>query len=246
MDFIVIFGIGLVASFFGSFTSGGVSIIALALLSFYGLPALVALGIYRVGVVGFQSGGFINYVKAKKIVWKRILPMIFIGMLAAYLGAKIVLSVDEELLSKVIGFAILLTIPLSFLKPKVGIEKITIGRFREIGGYVGYFLTSIWGSSFVIGTGVFNMINQTYVFGMTLLEVKGTAKIPALLKNFVVLALFAQAGVIQWELGLVFMVGMFIGSFLGTKYAITLGDPLLRKIFLVTVFLLSIKLILGY
>ena len=201
---------------------------------------------YKVGNVGFQLGGLINYLKAEKVLWNYALPLVGIGAVAAFIGGNIVLSVDETLLSKIIGLALFLFVPLSVFNPKLGIVARTVGIKSKTIGYCLYFLSSIWGSSFAIGAGLFNMINQTYFFGMTLLQVKGTAKIPGAVKSIIVLILFAHAGIVNWQLSLIFLVGMFLGSLLGTVYTIRIGDTWLRYFLLVTVFVLSIKLIFGY
>jgi uncharacterized membrane protein YfcA len=246
VDFLIVFIIGLLASTFGSVLSGGVSLISLSLLSFYGFPALIALGIFRVGTFGFQIGGFYSYNKAKKIVWKHILPFVLIGVPSAYIGAQIVVSVPEDFLEKLIGWVLILFIPIAIFKPSLGTVSTQVSKAREKVGYVVYAFTSIWGSSFVVGAGIMQAFTQAYFFGMTILEVKGTTKIPSLVKGIITISVFAYAGAVEWIIGFVFMGGMFIGSIIGAHVALKIGDIYLRNILLVTVGVLSLKLILGY
>jgi len=244
MELPIIFSIGFIASFFGSFTSAGTSILSVALLGAYGLPILTSIAMLKVGTVGSQIGGFYNYLKAGKIMWRYIVPFVLIGSVGAFIGAHIVLTLDEALLSKIIGFAMLSLIPLTVLRSQAGTVRRAMSKIREKVGYFFYFLVSVWGSSFVIGAGIFNMFNQIHFFGMTILEVKGTAKIPGLVKSLVTLVVFIGAGIIDWRLSITFLLGMFAGAFIGTHYTIKIGDVWLRYILFATVIILAFKLII--
>ena len=245
MDLAVIFVIGFVASFFGSFTSSGASLLSFAFLGMYGLSPFAILGIFKVGAVGFQLGGLYNYAKADKIVWRYVLPLTLIGVAGSYVGANIVLSLNEIVLSKIIGIAMFLCVPFSLLKPTLGIQNVQVSNIKERVGYVMSFVTSIWGSSLVVGAGLLNMYSQMYFFGMTILEVRGTTKIPGLIKSVVVLWLFIKADIINWHLALIFLCGTFLGSLVGTHYSVKIGDTWLRYILLVSVLIVSVKLIFG-
>lgn len=246
MELLIIFAIGFVSSLFGSFTSGGASLLAFSLLGAYGLSPFMALGIFKVGGIGLQLGGLFNYVKADKIIWDRVLFMTIVGVVAAYIGASLVVTLDEVVFSKIIGFALLLCLPFTFLKPSLGIVSEKTSKVKEYIGHIAYFITTIWGYSIVIGAGIVNVYSQAYFYGMTLLEIRGTSKIPALVKGLVALFVYVQAGIVDWKLGGVFFVGAFIGSSIGTYYSIKIGDTWLRYILFVSVFGMSLKLIFGF
>ena len=112
-------------------------------------------------------------------------------------------------------------------------------------GHASVFLTSIWGGAIAIGTGLIAVYPTMYFYGLTLLQVKGTSRIPSLVKVPVVLYVFDSFGLVDWQLGAVFAVGMFIGGYAGAHFAIKLGDSRLRWILLVFVALFSAKLLLG-
>ncbi len=57
--------------------------------------------------------------------------------------------------------------------------------------------------------------------------------------------MFAYAGYVDWQLSLVFAAGMALGGYIGTHYAIKLGNMWLKNILLVTLTGMSIKLIFG-
>ncbi len=244
--FALVFVLGAGSSFLGSLTSGGLGIISLAALFSLGLSPHVALGTFRVGTIGFTLGGLPQYIKAKKVAWNLLLPLTIAGTLGSVIGAQIAINTDEELLKQIIGFAILLFIPLSIFKPTLGIEdRVTTLKNRWL-GHIAFFFVSIWGGSVTVGTGILAVYSQMYFYGLSLLVAKGTNRIPNLIKSTFALAVFAWSGLVAWDIGLVFALGMVLGAYIGTKFAIKIGDVWLRKMLLVTIALISLSLVLGF
>lgn len=245
VDLLIVFIIGLAASFFGSLVSGGLALFALSGLLATGLSPLLALGTFRVGAAGFTLGGLYKYKKANKIVWKLVPYMTVAGLLGAYIGANLIISLDESVLERIIGFAILLFIPFSIFRPKLGVVSKVVSTKSVLLGHVFYFFASIWGGAVAVGTGIVSVYPMMHFYGLTLLQVKGTNRLPTLAKVLVILFVFNSYGLIDWEIGLIFALGMFIGGSAGAHYAIKLGDSNLRWILLAFVAILSLKLILG-
>ncbi|MFM2381456.1 MAG: hypothetical protein RLZZ76_223 [Candidatus Parcubacteria bacterium] len=72
MELLIIFAIGFVSSVFGSFTSGGFSVMGFALLGAYGLSPLLVLSTFKVGAFGSQIGSLYNFIKADKVHWDKV------------------------------------------------------------------------------------------------------------------------------------------------------------------------------
>ncbi len=244
-DLLMLFIIGFLSSFFGSFASGMTSTLSLTSLLAFGLPSYMAMAIHRFGLLGFDLGGIYEYITNKKIDWSLIPALSVIGVIAAYIGSQIILSLDEELLERLIGFIVLLFIPLMIFKPDLGTVKREVTKLKRKIGYVIYFFITIWGSSFNIGVGLFIIYNHFYFFGQTITETKATSKIPGLLKNITVLTVFFTAGVLSIKYGIVYLLGMFIGSTLATSVILKIGDKWLRNILFLVVGLLALKLLLD-
>jgi len=241
---LLLFAIGFIASFIGNFVSGGTSLIGISSMLFFGVPPHLAVATQSVGTLGWRIGGFREFLKAKKIVWKFVLPLSIIAFLGSTIGAHILIATSEQLLNKIVGFIILLFIPLSLVKKNLGVEKIGASKTKEYLGYLFYFLVSIWAGFFSAGTGVFFLYVYMFFFGLTILELKGTDKIPGMFLDIGAIIVFSINGIFNPLYLLAFFPGMFIGSALGAKYAIKLGDRWLRIIILATVALISLKLIL--
>ncbi|MDA8596886.1 sulfite exporter TauE/SafE family protein [Candidatus Pacebacteria bacterium] len=245
MEILLVFILGILVSLLSSIAVGSLAILSLSGLLALGYAPLSAIGIFKLGGVGFSIGGLIQYFKAKKIVWSLLPPLIATGSAGAIIGTFIIISIDESVIEKIIGFAILLFIPLSIWKPKLGTEHTVVSKGKRLAGHIAYFFTSIWAGSVSIGTGFMVMYSQMYLYGLTILEVKGTNRIPNLLTKAFSVPIFAYYGYVNWEAGLVLALGMLIGSYIGTHYALKLGDSWLRYILLATMALFALKLLLG-
>jgi len=245
MEFIVVFFIGFFVSVLGSMTSGIMAALSLGLLMFTGLSPLAALGVHRVGALSFQLSVFYKLLKHNQVVWSQVIPLTLIGVPAAFIGGFLVLSLDEELLGKIFGGLLLMFIPISVMWPHLGVHQHATSKLRKKIGYGLYALSSVWGSSVIIGVGFLTVYTHAYFLGNTILQTKATTKIPAFIKGVIVLSMFAYAGYVDWQLSLVFAAGMALGGYIGTHYAIKLGNMWLKNILLVTLTGMSIKLIFG-
>lgn len=245
-EFILIFLIGLIASFLGSFVSGGTSLIALPSLLTIGLPPHLAFGVYRLGVFGFDLGGFIQYFKNDKIIWPLVLPLSIVAIISGLLGGLLILEVSESLLRPVTGALLLLLLPLALFKPTFGLERETTSATKQRVGYGLFGIFSIYGASFTLGQGMFLTYVIVSCFGLPLLNTIATAKIPSALTSLAALLVFGLNGLIDWQLALFLFLGMLTGSYIGAHFAIKLGNYWLRAILLVAIGALGVKLILGW
>ena len=242
-DLIIIFLIGLIGSMVGSFVSGTVSMMTISSLLAMGIPAHSALGIYRVGILGFRIGGLKEYLKSGNVIKSLVLPLTILGVIGASIGSLLVINVSQELLERIIAVVILIFIPLTLLNRNLGVVRQAVGKKRIAAGHVAYLAVSAWAGSFAIGTGIFATYIYFYLYGTTLLEARGTDKIPSGVLDIVVVTIFAFSGLIIWDIAVVFFIGMIIGTLLVTKHVINLGNKWLRVISLFAIGLLSLRLL---
>jgi len=242
-ELMIIFFIGLLGSVVGSFVSGTVSMLTISSLLAMGIPAHSALGIYRVGILGFRIGGLKDYYKSGNVIKSLLLPLTILGVIGASIGSLFVINVSQEILQNIIAVVILLFIPLTILNKNLGIVRQKVGKKKVAIGHSAYLIVSAWAGSFAIGTGIFMTYIYFYLYGTTLLEARGTDKIPSGVLDIVVVTIFAFSGLIIWDVAVVFFLGMILGTWLVTKHVINLGNKWLRVISLFAIGLLAIHLL---
>ena len=172
----LIFLIGFIAACVHGISGSGAGLIMVPLLILLGLPPHVAIATSRLSGFGIILGQTYKFQKARKIV-KEIIPILMIiSAIGAFIGTKVLISLNEEILSIIIGAVILLALPTLFFR-KFGLIR-KIKSKRDI--YKGYFAYSVL--TFYIGvigisSGIFNMIVLVHFFGLTLIESQATKNI---------------------------------------------------------------------
>lgn len=140
---VAIFFIGILGSFIGAQVGSG-GLITIPFLIFVGLPPQVAIATNRFGSLGLRFGAIYTYWRAKKIRWEYVVPLTIFGFFGAILGSFLLLRIDTEILSRIIGIGILIPLPFLFMKD-FGISKKQIpGWFLKL-SYPLYFIISLSG-----------------------------------------------------------------------------------------------------
>lgn len=245
MDLMTVFLIGLAASFFGSFISGGLSAIALPLLIAMGMPPHVAIGTFNVGALGFDIGGLLQYSKNKKVVWSLVGPMCGVALIGGIVGSFLILQISEAVVSRTIGLVVLFLLPVLLFNPRLGIVPKHTSKKMVLAGLVSLLVLSAYSTSIGVGYGLFATTSAMYFLGFTVLEAKATGKLPAFVSALAAVVVFSLHGVIDWSAGAVLVAAMLLGANIGTRYVIKLGDRWLKGILILTVVLLSLKLVSG-
>ncbi len=76
---------------------------------------------------------------------------------------------------------------------------------------------------------------------MSFVEAVGSTKLINIFSSLVATIVFMWQGLIDYKLGLILALTMFIGAYMGGHYAVKMNDVWLKRIFVATVLLLSVK-----
>lgn len=233
--------VGLVTGFFDSVVGAG-GLISVPSLIFLGLPPQVAIATDRFGILGQTFAALVKFWKAKKIVWKFVPILTIISIIGSIIGTNILLNIDQKMLESVIGVFILILLPLIFLKKDLGIKRNEMSRNKKIIGLVIYFIIMTFGAFFGQGTGPMIFFALTYFMGFTMLEVLATNIIPWFALTISSLVIFALNGIIDYKIGIVLLIGMTAGGYIGAHVAIKKGDLWVKRLFVFLVIISGIKL----
>lgn len=143
--------------------------LSLPALLIFGLPPHLALGTFSLGSFGYNIGGIVQYIKKEKVVWKFVLPLSIIAVVAGFAGSMTIITVNEEILTKFIGGFLLFLIPIIILKPDLGIATKNVSTLSLLMGYGAFALASFYGASIVTGQGIFIVYAVMYFFGLPML-----------------------------------------------------------------------------
>jgi len=117
---------------------------------------------------------------------------------------------------------------------RLEVHAATSGMVSRL-GYVVSFLLAIYGGFF--SGGYVTMLTAAFVvlLGMSFLEAIATTKVMNVFSSAVATAVFAAQGVLDWKLGFILGIAMFLGALLGARITLLLSAVWLRRIFLAAV-----------
>jgi uncharacterized membrane protein YfcA len=128
-----------------------------------------------------------------------------------------------------------------------GIEKTeTVSRKAVVLTFVLTFLLGIYGGLY--SGGYVTILTATLVafFGMTYSEAVANTKFINVFSSAIATIVFMWQGLVDYKLGAILGVTMFLGAYAGAHYVTKLNDIWIRRIFLTAVLLLAIKTLYDF
>ena len=135
-------------------------------------------------------------------------------------------------------------IPVVLLSSDKGIKDIATGK-KTLVGYALFFLTMIYGGFFGGGAAMFAIYILVYFLGITNIEANATDFISWTFLSITALIVFLAHGLVNFELGIPLLIGMYIGGAWSAKAALEKGNAWVRVIFVTVVLASSIKLLFS-
>lgn len=237
-----------VASFFMAFLGtsvGGSGLVMTPLMIALGVPPANAVSAKKFANMGITSFSLPKYHRSGKVVWSIGLFLIAASVIGAYAAANIVVSLDAEVLETLIAFLVFGMLGLMVANSRLGLEQRArrMGRGSKALGFLAY-MSSVFISGFVGGSGILLSFTLIAFFGLTFLESAATRKVAALFSGITAVIVYLFAGVLLLELAVPLFVSSALGGYAGTCYAIRKGDEWVRKLFILVVIGLGLKLLL--
>lgn len=240
---IAILIIGLVCGFIGAIAGGG-GLISIPFLIFLGIPPQITLATNKFGGLGLSFGALFKFIKEKKIIWKYAFLLSLFGILGSVIGSLALLTINVNLLQKIIGILLILLIPTFFYKKNFGLEEKPTSQKRKILGCIFYFLISIIAGVFG-GLGFITISIVIFFFGLSIIKANATELFSYSVFSLSSVIIFAFNGIIDYKIGMMLFMGMLIGGYLGAHTAIKKGDKWVKFVFSIIVIVSAIKILLG-
>lgn len=161
MEIIYITLLTIFASGIGTLTGFGTSTIMIPILLFFlPLPQTLLL----VGVIHWFGDIWKIVFFKKGFNWKLILTFGISGIAASYLGASIIFSVTEKLLSQILGGFLIAYVLFIFIKPNFKIQKNTLTALSG-GGLSGFFsgIFGVGGAIRGVFLSAFDLPKEVYI-----------------------------------------------------------------------------------
>lgn len=239
---LIIFLVGCAAGFI-AVVSAGAGLITIPALIFLGLPANAAIATNALSVFGALASALPQYSKAKLIRWGTGIKLVPLAIAGGFIGSKALVRTDVDVLQIVVGILLLLLIPVVLLNSDKGIRHLKVSTGKMAFGALVFFAVMIYGGFFGAAGGIFARYTLIFFLGMTYLEASATNLFTASFLSVTALTVFITHGLVDWQLGLPLMVGMYAGGTWGAKNALEKGNSWVRIIFVVVAAAAATKLL---
>ncbi|MGL4859382.1 MAG: TSUP family transporter [Enterobacteriaceae bacterium] len=238
----VLFLVALLAGFIDAIAGGGGLLTIPALLA-AGIPPVQTLATNKLQSVGGAFSASLYFIRRGVVDIRQHKLAIACAFVGSFCGAFIVQQIDTDLLRYLlpvlliaIAFYFLLTPQLGVTQHKQRLSAIAFALL--IGGGVGFY-DGFLGP----GTGSFFALAYVTCCGFTLAHATAHAKVLNCTTNLAALLLFILSGKVIWSVGLVMLVGQFIGARIGATLVLSRGQKLIRPMIITMSLLMSIKLL---
>jgi hypothetical protein len=224
--------------------TGSQSLVNVPVMYQFGIDPRAAVATNMFGLTFMSIGAAIPFIgkgvyDRRKMPWFAVLTMV-----GSALGAFLVGLISSQAMPLIISISMICVAAFSFFNHRAGIEKPgnptpTI----EILVYLLTFALGIYGGLF--SGGYTTILTAIYVSlgGMTFTEAVANTKVINIFSSGIATLVFAWQGLIDYKLGLVLAVTMFVAAYFGAMFATKISDVWLKRIFLLTVFLLACKML---
>ena len=232
--------------------TGSNSLIAVPVMFQFGIDPKVAVATNMFGLVFMSVGGTIPFLRQGKIEFRKISPLIILTVIGSALGAMIVGLITGEAIKLIVSIAMIAVVVFTLLNRRSGVEKTgPVSRGALVLTFVLTFLLGIYGGLY--SGGYVTILTATLVafFGMTYSESVASTKLINVFSSAVATAVFMWQGLVDYKLGVILGLTMFVGAehimcYVRGHYVTKLNDVWLRRIFLTAVILLAIKMLYDF
>jgi uncharacterized membrane protein YfcA len=231
--------------------TGGNSLITVPLMFQFGIEPRTAVATNMFGLFFMSIGASIPFLRQKKVDVKRLSPLIVLTVIGSTLGALLVGWISEKTIPIIVSVAMIAVSIFTLVKPDAGLRSeppASAGGLNSTKtlAFVLTFLLGIYGGLF--SGGYVTILTSVFVafLGMTFSEAVAGTKFINIFSSAIAVIVFMWQGLIDYKLGMILGVTMFLGAYIGAHFVTKLNDLWLKRIFLTTVLLLAVKTIFDF
>lgn len=242
-EIILLIVAGIFVGFINTLAGGG-SIISLSILMLLGLPAGVANGTNRIGILFQNIAGVASFKQQKVLETKKGLILAIPAVIGSLIGAWVAVDLNEDVFEKAIGVIMLLMMVFMLVNP----QKYLYGRKELIEKKITFwqvllfFGIGIYGGFIQLGIGYFLIAGIVFGLGYDLVKTNAIKLLIVLIYTPFTLIIFILNDQVNWAYGLTLTIGTFIGAIIASRLAVKKGVNFVRWVIIFVIILTSLHL----
>ena len=214
-------GAGLLAGFINTLAGNGSAITLAVLMEFFGLPAHVANGTNRVGVLTQTGAAVLSFQREGRLDLKQNLPAVLIPVLGAILGIYLAIVISAEGFVAVYKYLLIVMLivilfkPKRWLRPKMSDDTAEESKWL----WIVYFLLGVYGGFIQMGMGIFTIAIFVLMGNQDLISANILKALIIVVITSIAVVVFAWQGMVHWGYGLTIGFGQMAGGWFTAQFA---------------------------
>ena len=221
--------------------AGSNSLIAVPAMFQVGIEPRIAVATNMFGLLFMSVGGAIPFVRQGRIDYKKVSPLIALTLISSAIGAALVGIISGAGIKLIVTIAMISIAVFTLLRRKSGLAPGKHHAWTLPLTYALVFVLGIYGGLFSGGYVTVLTVVCVAIAGMTYSEAVASTKLINVFSSGIATIVFMWQGLVDYRLGLILGITMFVGAYVGAHYATRLSDVWLRRVFLTTILLLALK-----
>nr|WP_242521606.1 sulfite exporter TauE/SafE family protein [Motiliproteus sp. SC1-56] len=237
--------VGLLAGWLNVMAGGG-SLLTLPVMLFMGLPAPVANGSNRIGILLQNISATLTFYRQGFSDFRLSLGLALFACLGALAGASLGVQLDGAWFDRLLALVMIGVLLLMLFAPPDTPRSETTdqapGKRRWL-AYLCMIAVGFWGGLIQIGVGFILMPVLNRVLGLDLVRVNMHKVFIVAAYTLVALGVFASQVEIDWYAGMALALGTMVGGWLGVHTNLAKGQTWIRRVLVITLVAFIIKLL---
>lgn len=224
--------------------TGSNSLITVPVMFQFGIEPRVAVATNMFGLTFMAIGATIPFLRQGTID-KKVSPLVLLTLIGSAIGAASVGFISDKTMPIIVSAAMIIVTIFTLVKRDAGVAKIeSVSPNSLIITYVLTFLLGIYGGLY--SGGYVTMLTASLVafFGMTFTESVASTKLINVFSSSIATVIFMWQGLVDYKLGAILGVTMFVGAYAGAYTVTKLNDVWLKRVFLATVLILALNMLI--
>jgi len=241
VDFLILFGVGIVAGVMNVLAGGGSSFTLPALI-FLGLDSATANGTNRVGILIQSLFATLSFRRENISGLGLSLRLAALTIPGAVIGALIAIRISDVWFERILGL-IMIGIIISMLVPQAKYDITTTEGKKTWIVYPIMFAIGFYGGFVQVGVGFLIMAALYHLLKINLVFVNMHKVFITMIFTIPALLIFMWTDNVDWLLGLSLALGNGLGGWWAARITVKGGERIIRYVMIVAIFIISLKLL---
>lgn len=226
--------------------AGGASVFTLSILLFFGMPASIANGTNRLGILFQNLAGTLTFQRTGILNTRESLPFVIPSLFGAIFGAILAVRLDAQNMEYIVGTLMIFMLFTILKKPKTKPQLSHRQKKYFVRNTITFFAIGFYGGFVQAGIGLVLIVALTQMTGFSLIRGNAIKMLIIFLYTVPVIGIFIYQGQIEWIPAIWLAVGQVLGTHLTGKYAVkSSGESPWIRLVLVAMVVLSILKTFG-